>query len=265
MSDLGNIDVVYDNCSKGVEQVEEVVRFARHKGVGQLLYVSSAGTYQYDEACLPHIEGDSSKGGQIQVEDYLFNKSSIPSLSFRPIYIIGNETMKREYTDYFFDRIVEGKPVLIPGCGEEFTSITSVDDVAGMLALSLGRTDLKGEVFNVTSPRAITMDGFARMCGRVVGKEVEIVHYDPKRITAEGFVVKKAFPFRPRHFFADPGKAMHLLGWQPDLSNDKQGLEKAVKICYDEYLKRSLDKSEKSFDTDKMILEAIGLAPVAVE
>ena len=63
-----------------------------------------------------------------------------------------------------------------------------------MLLLAVGNPDAaSGNIFNCASNRAVTLDGMARLCARAAGKEVNIVHYDPKVV---GIDAKKAFPFR---------------------------------------------------------------------
>ncbi len=47
------------------------------------------------------------------VEELIANEG-LPWTSFRPQYIYGPKTNKRDYLDYFFDRIVREKPVPIP-------------------------------------------------------------------------------------------------------------------------------------------------------
>jgi hypothetical protein len=117
----GVYDAVYDNNAKEVKDVHAVID-AGMAGA-EVFYVSSAGAYVYDSALAPHIAGDSAKGPTVDVENAL-RASSVSSACFRPIYIIGPGSAKREYTDFFFDRIVRDRPLPIPGTGAEFTSIT---------------------------------------------------------------------------------------------------------------------------------------------
>lgn len=253
---IDKFDVIYDNNAKKVDDIRGVCDFGKQKNAKQILFVSSAGTYAYDGNLMPHLEGDEAKGGQIEVEKYLKDQSGLKATSFRPIYIIGPHSAKREYTDYFFHRLMRDQPILIPGSGDELTSLTTVQDVTSMLTLAFDK-DIHGEVFNITSPRCVTLDGVARMCARVVGKEPKIIHYNPEKVGSGDFVVKKAFPFRPRHFFADPGKGIEMLGWTPELSKDAKGLEEAIQTCYDEFVERNLERDEVSFVMDKAILAAM--------
>jgi nucleoside-diphosphate-sugar epimerase len=114
-------NAVYDNNAKSVDDVEAVIRAG--KAGAEVFYVSSAGAYACNPALAPHLVGDSAKGPTIDVENAL-RANGVSSACFRPIYIIGPGSAKREYTDFFFDRIVRDRPLPIPGTGAEFTSIT---------------------------------------------------------------------------------------------------------------------------------------------
>lgn len=246
---------VYDNNAKKVEDIEPVIKAG--KAGAEVFYVSSAGSYSYNPNVFPHIPGDAAKGGVIDVENALVD-SGVSSVNFRPIYIIGSESAKRDYLDYFFHRIVRGRPVLLPGTGSEMTSLTDVRDVASMLTAVLGK-GMKNELVNIVNTRCISFDGVVKLCEAVCGKEAKVVYYDPV-VAAEridGFNVKKAFPFRPRHFFADPGEAQEKLGWSAEYSGSKEGLENAIKLSFQDFISLGLDKSEVDFSTDDAILNLL--------
>lgn len=90
--------------------------------------------------------------------------------------------------------IVRDRPVPIPGSGMQLTNISHVRDLSSMLTLAVENpTAASRNIFNCVSDRAVTLDGMARLCAKAAGREVKIVHYDPKTIGADA---KKAFPFR---------------------------------------------------------------------
>lgn len=248
-------DAVYDNNAKSLEDISPVIKAG--KAGAEVFYVSSAGAYSYDKNVAPHLVGDPAKGPTIDVENAL-RDNGVSSINFRPTYIIGEASSKREYTDYFFDRIVRGRPVLLPGNGSELTALTDVRDVASMLAAAVGK-GMKNETLNLVNTRCITFDGIVKLCAAVCGKEAKIVHYDPDEMKEkiEGFQVKKAFPFRPRHFYADPGESQAKLGWEPEYSGTQAGLAATLKLCFDEYVSLGLDKAEVNFELDDKILACI--------
>lgn len=246
---------IYDNNAKSLDDIAPAIEASKASGA-QLFYVSSAGAYKYDSNVAPHLESDAASGPTIDVENAI-RSAGVSSANFRPIYIIGPHTSKREYIDFFFDRIVRGRPVPLPGNGEELTSISDVRDIAELLTSALGKP-LKDELFNCTNTRAITFNAMVQLCAQACGREATTFLYDPVEIanSIEGFKVKKAFPFRPRHFFADPGHAQNVLGWKPKVAGSAEGIAASIKECYDEYVSLGLDKVDVDFSLDDKIMAA---------
>ncbi|XP_059299510.1 chloroplast stem-loop binding protein of 41 kDa a, chloroplastic [Lycium ferocissimum] len=259
-ADVGKIlegevfDAVLDNNGKDLDTVRPVADWAKSSGVKQFLFISSAGIYKpTDEP--PHVEGDAVKAdaGHVVVEKYI-SEIFGSWASFRPQYMIGSGNNK-DCEEWFFDRIVRGRPVLIPGSGMQLTNISHVRDLSSMLTLAVQNPAAAGgQIFNCVSDRAVTLDGMARLCAKAAGSSVEIVHYDPKAV---GVDAKKAFPFRNMHFYAEPRAANEILGWSATTN-----LPEDLKERFDEYVKIGRDKKEMKFELDDKILESLKV-PVA--
>ncbi|CAA0828106.1 Chloroplast stem-loop binding protein of 41 kDa a- chloroplastic [Striga hermonthica] len=260
-ADIGEVlegaafDVVLDNNGKDLDAVRPVADWAKSTGVKQFLFISSAGIYKpTDEP--PHIEGDPVKAdaGHVGVEQYI-SETFDNWVSFRPQYMIGSGNNK-DCEEWFFDRIVRGRPVLIPGSGMQLTNIAHVRDLSSMLTLAVQNPEAAGgKIFNCVSDRAITLDGMAKLCAQAAGLPVEIVHYNPKAV---GIDAKKAFPFRNMHFYSESWAAKEILGW-----SGTTNLPVDLKERFEEYVKIGRDKKEIKFETDDKILEALKV-PVAV-
>lgn len=259
-ADIGKIlegevfDAVLDNNGKDLDTVRPVADWAKNSGVKQFLFISSAGIYKpTDEP--PHVEGDTVKAdaGHVGVEKYI-SEIFGSWASFRPQYMIGSGNNK-DCEEWFFDRIVRGRPVLIPGSGMQLTNIAHVRDLSSMLALAVQNpAAASSHIFNCVSDRAVTLDGMARLCAKAAGSSVEIVHYDPKAV---GVDAKKAFPFRNMHFYAEPRAAKEILGWSATTN-----LPEDLKERFEEYVKVGRDKKEIKFELDDKILESLKV-PVA--
>lgn len=255
----GAFDAIYDNFSKSPSDAAPGIAAAA-PGT-ELFYVSSAGAYAFDPNTAPHVSGAPAKGATITVEDGM-RAAGVSSAVFRPIYVVGPGTANRQYHDFFFDRIVAGRPVPVPGHASNFASISDVRDVAGMMACALGK-GFKDVVFNSVSNRALSVEGIVAMCAKAAGKAApELVEYDLKvaEEAVEGFVVKKAFPFRPRHFFADPFESAETaakLEWEPKYSGSAEALQKVFDDAYADYVQLGLDKREVDFSLDDKILAAV--------
>ncbi|KAL4558776.1 hypothetical protein LXL04_036978 [Taraxacum kok-saghyz] len=250
-----SFDVVLDNNGKDLDAVRPVADWAKSAGVGQFLFISSAGIYKQTEEP-PHVEGDAVKAdaGHVLVEKYL-SETFENWASFRPQYMIGSGNNK-DCEEWFFDRIVRGRPVPIPGSGMQLTNISHVRDLSSMLTKAVENpTAASGNIFNCVSDRAVTLDGMAKLCAKAAGLPVEIVHYDPKSIGSDA---KKAFPFRNMHFYAEPRAAKDILGWESSTN-----LPEDLKERYEEYVKIGRDKKTMKFDIDDKILETLKI-PVPV-
>ncbi|EPS64566.1 hypothetical protein M569_10212 [Genlisea aurea] len=188
-----------------------------------------------------------SDAGHVGVEQYVSEAFPIWS-SFRPQYMIGSGNNK-DCEEWFFDRIVRGRAVPIPGPGLQLTNIAHVRDLSSMLFLAVENSQAaNGKIFNCVSNRAVTLDGFAKLCARAAGLPVEIVHYDPKAL---GIDPRKAFPFRITHFYAEPRAATEILQW-----SSTTNLPEDLKERYEEYVKIGRDKKEINFELDDKILAA---------
>ncbi|KAG0479789.1 hypothetical protein HPP92_010647 [Vanilla planifolia] len=130
-------DVVLDNNGKDLDAVKPVADWAKSAGVKQFLFISSAGIYKTGDE-FPHIEGDPVKddAGHVAVERYIAELSFSSWATFRPQYIIGSGNNK-DCEEWFFDRIVRGRPIPIPGSGMQLTNISHVRDLSSMLSLAI--------------------------------------------------------------------------------------------------------------------------------
>ncbi|CAI5499120.1 unnamed protein product [Closterium sp. Naga37s-1] len=275
----GGFDVVLDNNGKDLDTVKPVADWASAAGVRQFLFISSAGIYTPSSEP-PHVEGDAVKesSGHAQVEKYLAGKAWGDGwAAFRPQYITGSGNNK-DCEEWFFDRIVRGRPVPIPSPGIQLTVVAHVDDIARMIALAIDYPqDAKGQIFNAVGGRAVTFDGLARMCANAAGRasSLKIVHYDPK---AAGVDAKKAFPFRnmvlkygkllflapvspyslvllhssslhSQHFYSEPRNARERLGFKSFTD-----LQTVLNQRYIDYVAAGRDKKDAKFEVDDKIL-----------
>ncbi|KAJ7522899.1 hypothetical protein O6H91_18G030700 [Diphasiastrum complanatum] len=251
-----SFDIVLDNNGKDLEAVKPVADWANESGVGQFLFVSSAGIYKTSDE-LPHIEGDAVKAdaGHVGVENYIGQLSFQSWASFRPQYMTGFGNNK-DCEEWFFDRIVRGRPVPIPSPGLQLTNIAHVSDLSSMIALAIEKPkEAHGTIFNAVSDRAVTFDGLVRLCALAAGCEAKIIHYDPKALNIDA---KKAFPFRNMHFYAEPRAAKEKLGWK-----SKTHLSEDLKARFQVYVTNGRHKKDIKFELDDKILDSMKV-PVTI-
>jgi nucleoside-diphosphate-sugar epimerase len=250
-----NFDAIFDNNGRELTDTQPLADIFQAR-VQHFIYMSSAGVYQKSDQ-MPHTEEDavdpkSRHKGKNDTETFLVEKG-LPFTSIRPTYIYG----PGNYNDleaWFFDRIVRGLPIPIPGNGMHFTQLGHVKDLGRAMTKILGNKQAVGQIYNVSGDRFITFDGLARACGVAAGKsadEIKIVHYEPKKFD---FGKRKAFPMRLQHFFASVNKAMTELNWKPEYD-----LIAGLKDSFEnDYLASGRDKKDVDFSTDEEILKANG-------
>ena len=248
-----SFDAIFDNNGRELSDTQPLVELFGDQ-VKHFVYVSSAGVYLKSDQ-MPHIEGDavdpnSRHRGKFETEAYL-QAQGVPFTSVRPVYIYGPQNYN-PLEAWFFDRIVRGRPVPIPGNGMHLTQLGHVQDLAEAMAAVLGNDTAIGQIYNISGEKAVTFDGLARACAEAAGKDpsdLKIVHYDPK---AFDFGKAKAFPMRVQHFFTAIDKAQAELGWAP-----KFDLVAGLKDSFQhDYLATGQDKTEVDFSLDDQILAA---------
>lgn len=248
-----SFDVVYDNNGRKVEDSVPVIDYAKAAGA-HFVYMSSAGVY-LKSPVMPHIEGDpvdpqSRHKGKLDTEEYL-RSTDVTYTAIRPTYIYGAGNYN-PLDQWFYERLDRGMPICIPGHGAHLTGLGHVRDLASGMAACAGNEKAFGEVYNIQDRSAITFDGVAKMCAEAMGvPEPEIIHYNPKAVDLGK---KKAFPFRPQHFFCSPNKALRELDWTIEY-----GLEAGLKDAYENDFvhKKAAGNLKNDFSTDEIILSTV--------
>jgi len=116
----------------------------------------------------------------------------------------------------FINRLLSNQSPIIHGDGEQTRDFTNVQDVAEANMLALERKIAIGQVFNIATGVATTINQLAKLLQEVMGKtELKVVHMNPR-------------PGDIRHNYADISKARKILGYEPKISL-KDGLTQLVR------------------------------------
>uniref|UniRef100_A0ACD5WB55 Uncharacterized protein n=1 Tax=Avena sativa TaxID=4498 RepID=A0ACD5WB55_AVESA len=240
-------DVVYDINGREATEVAPILDALPN--LEQFIYCSSAGVYLKSDL-LPHFETDavdpkSRHKGKLETES-LLETSGVNWTSIRPVYIYGPLNYN-PVEEWFFHRLKAGRPIPIPGAGNQITQLGHVKDLAEAFIKVLGNPKASKQVYNISGAKYVTFDGLARACAKAGGfPEPEIVHYNPKDFD---FGKKKAFPFRDQHFFASVEKASKDLGITPAFD-----LVEGLTDSYNLDFGQGTFRKEADFTTDDMIL-----------
>ena len=178
-------EYVFDNQNICPKDVQNLVKPWNPKIYA---YVSSGGMYQVVPKG-PLVEGGAVKldNKQLSIENHARNLG-INWCAFRPQYIYGPKTNKRDYIDWFLDRIVRDLPFPLPQDGSLFTTLTNSEDVAGMMASVVGHeVDASGEIFNCAGDELLSHVQVVKIIAEALGKDpkdvlAKVVFYDPKAL-----------------------------------------------------------------------------------
>ncbi|KEF40613.1 MAG: 3-beta hydroxysteroid dehydrogenase [Cyanobium sp. CACIAM 14] len=211
-----SFDVIVDSSGRTLEDTRLVLERTGPPS-HRLVYVSSAGVYA-DSELWPldedaAVDPASRHAGKAETESWL-RQQGIPFTSFRPTYIVGPGNYN-PVESWFFDRIVHGRPVPLPGDGGTITQLGHVSDLAAAMARCLEVDAATNRIYNCTGSQGITFRGLvaaaARACGRDPGS-VEIRSFDPAGLDKKA---RKAFPLRLAHFLTDTHRVRRELAWEP--------------------------------------------------
>lgn len=85
----------------------------------------------------------------------------------RPTHVYGPLNTRNNET-FFFDRLVRGRPVLVPDGGGWLRQFGHVEDLADAMAAMLGNPAAFGRAYNVMGEEAITQVGFVETIADVM-------------------------------------------------------------------------------------------------
>jgi len=255
LNGVGPCEYVFDNQNVCPKDVQKAVSAWKPKAYA---YVSSGGMYK------PVPEGPLLETGDVKEENKQLSiersaaEQGLAWSAYRPQYIYGPKTGKREYLDWFFDRITRGVKFPIPGDGSLRTTLTHAADVAGMLSSVVDKPDsAKGQVFNCATDVRISHLEVVVLVAQTVGKDPaevfkNIVLYDPAALKGVDLPKKGKFPFRETHFGVGVQKAKIVFGWSP-----KNKLEQDLSWYYEDYKRLGLDKKDIARDWDEAVINKV--------
>ncbi len=209
-------DVIIDSSGRSLADSRAVIEQTGAPS-HRFIYVSSAGVYA-DSELWPldedaPLDPASRHAGKAETEAWL-RAEAIPFTSFRPTYIIGAGNYN-PVERWFFDRIVHGRPVPLPGDGTTITQLGHVNDLALAMAASIGVEAATNRIYNCSGAQGVTFRGLVAAAAVACGKDpatVKIRSFDPSRLDPKA---RKAFPLRLAHFLTSTDRLRRELAWEP--------------------------------------------------
>lgn len=245
-----------------VEDVRAVLE-ALDGRVGHYLFCSSTRVYDHT-APLPFTEatprslywGEYARH-KLEAEDLLLERhraSGVPVTLVRPTHVLGPYNTRDNET-FFFDRILRGRPILVPGDGGWLRQFGHVEDLAHAFAEMAGDPRASGQAYNVTGEECVTQAGFVELVAHVMGKPVELVYFDPTLLDGferPGRVFGQNLVYAA-HIFYSTAKARLELGLRP-----RYTLEAGLRQTYEWYLAKGLDRRPVDFAFEDQLLARLG-------
>ena len=200
---------------------------ARRQGVVRVVHTSTSETYgtaQYrpiDErhpvvAQSPYA---ASKAGADRMAESYHRSFGLPVVTVRPFNTFGPRQSARAVVPTILSQLLSGREYLHLGSLEPERDLTYVSDtVTGLLALGACENAV-GRAVNLGTGEAVSVGDLARLCMRLVGRDVPIV-VDQERVRPPASEVMA--------LVSDNRVARELCGWQPCVT-----LEDGLRNCID--------------------------------
>jgi nucleoside-diphosphate-sugar epimerase len=106
-----------------------------------------------------------------------YTRSGVPATIVRPTHVYGPLNTRNNET-FFFDRLLRGRPILVPGHGGWLRQFGHVEDLADAMAAMLGDRRAFGQAYNVTGEEVVTQVGFVDLIADVVKRPARLVYVD---------------------------------------------------------------------------------------
>lgn len=195
VAEEGHFDVVCDFIGFTPSEAEDDV--AAFAGLcGQFVYVSSVAAYQKpphhylmtESVPLknPYWKYAQDKIVSEEIFQWAYREHNFPVTIVRPWHTYGHTriptaTMGAGYTAV--DRLRKGLPILCHGDGQSLWGLTHSSDFAAGFVGLLGKPNLGGEVFHITTEEILTWDQIYRTLAAAAGvTNPEIVHLSSETI-----------------------------------------------------------------------------------
>lgn len=197
-------DLAYDwERGTPAQAVAEVAHFLTGS-IGRYVFVSSVAAYGDG---LNHHEGDAlaaddhpdsyvrNKAQSERALFRLFHRHGTPITTIRPPFVYGPcNPIYRE--QFFWDRIRDKRPIILPGDGRRLMQFVFVKDLVGAMIRAVEVPAALGHAFNIANARPLTQAELIDAYFASAGKQTSVVRVPRERILRSG-----GHPMGPRLYF----------------------------------------------------------------
>lgn len=188
------VDTAYD-WQRGTPASDvEAAAASAGDGLHRYVFMSSVAAYlpgiglREADPLVPDDFPDPYAQHKASAERLLFARhqsSGFPAVTVRPPFVHGpRQPFYREA--FFWDRILDGRPVVLPDGGHAPTQWVYVEDVARVCMRAIEVPEAAGEAFNIAHTEPLTQKSFVEALARVAGAEPRFVAVPRAAIHAAG-------------------------------------------------------------------------------
>ncbi|MDE0102895.1 MAG: NAD-dependent epimerase/dehydratase family protein [Bryobacterales bacterium] len=263
-------DIVFDNVydwERGTTG-EQVARAAAASPPLRTRYVFMSSCAAYGSGLDRHES--SPLAGPDHPEEYCRNKADserglfalhsstgLAATTLRPPFVYGpHNPFYREA--FFWDRLVEGRPILIPGDGSRLMHLVHVWDLAECALRAAESPASGGRAYNVGHSHAIRQDDLVTALGRAAGIEPDVRYVPRATIERLGGSVF-APPFYFGQYFDMPPITLNTAKARRELSFEPRTLASGLRNTWQWYEStQRRTRRQPDFSFEDAVIEAIG-------
>lgn len=265
-----SFDVVFDNAydwERGTPAsvIEETAKIFNGQ-ISRYVFMSSVAAYAEG---LNHHEGDALALDEhpdryvrqkAQSERALFRlhqRHGTPVVTIRPPFVYGpGNPFYRE--QFFWDRIRDKRPVILPGDGRRLMQFVYVKDLAQACVKAMEAPGIAGHAFNIACPRPLTQSEVVEAIAAAAGKPIEMVRMPREKIMRMG-----GHPIGPKLYFGTyfdiPPITMIVAKAQRVLGFKATPFAEGLKESYRWYV-RHHQRAHSDYSFEDSLLERIRVA-----
>lgn len=186
-------DLIYDLCC--FNKTDAMNLLTNIRPTAHIVFLSTAAAYKKpriypltEESELGEWDpfgdyGTSKVEAERKFELYA-KKHRLKLTIFRPVYLLGkNNYFDRE--SYYFSRIINRDPILVPGKGNAFIQFAFLEETAHAFAVVPKQQTDQVEVLNISGDDYISVKDFILLCSDIVKKDPILIELDTKSFGLE--------------------------------------------------------------------------------
>ncbi|MCA1586777.1 MAG: NAD-dependent epimerase/dehydratase family protein [Acidobacteria bacterium] len=204
--------------SLNVDATQMLLEACVGRPIERVVYASSSSVYG-DAAALPMREDalpqpvspyGVTKLAAEQLCHLYFTNHAVPTVSLRYFTVYGPRQRPDMGFNRFFSALLDGRPVVQFGDGQQTRDFTYVADAVRATATAAVR-GVPGRVYNIGGGSRVSLHDIFQMIGRIAGRSLEIDHQPPQKGDM-------------RDTYADTSRARADMGFAPAVGLE-QGLQ----------------------------------------